>query len=219
MKSREYMTIPNKITDKSFQMIQDEIDKLAPGYQFDDPVQEAIIKRAIHTTADFDYLQNLKFSHDAIGRIQHLMQHGGTIFTDTTMALAGMNKQKLDDLGVHYHCYIRDPRVFEIAKDQGITRSMAAIELAATVPTEKLFVIGNAPTALYKILEMVQQERLDPAAVIGVPVGFVEAAESKQALYDSNIPAIVALGRKGGSNLAAALTNAILYNLNLTTEG
>ncbi|AYM02453.1 cobalt-precorrin-8 methylmutase [Levilactobacillus yiduensis] len=219
MKTRDYITVPNQITDKSFQMIQDEIDKIAPGYTFDSPVQEAIIKRAIHTTADFDYLQNLKFSHEVITKIQHLMQHGGTIFTDTTMALAGMNKRKLDELDVHYHCYIRDPRVFEIAKDQGITRSMAAIELAATVKTEKLFVVGNAPTALYKILEMVKQGRLDPAAVIGVPVGFVEAAESKQALYDSDIPAIVALGRKGGSNLAAALTNAIMYNLDLATEG
>ncbi|WP_125580350.1 cobalt-precorrin-8 methylmutase [Levilactobacillus cerevisiae] len=214
----DYITIPNQITDKSFQMIQDEIDQIDPSYTFNNPVEEAIIKRAIHTTADFDYLQNLKFSHDAVAKIQHVLLHGGTIFTDTTMALAGMNKRKLDELGVHYHCFIRDPRVFDIAKTQGITRSMAAIELAATIPTEKLFVIGNAPTALYKILEMVQQGRLNPEAVIGVPVGFVEAAESKQALYDSDLPAIVALGRKGGSNLAAALTNAILYNLDLAEK-
>ncbi|MCF6165858.1 Cobalt-precorrin-8x methylmutase [Furfurilactobacillus rossiae] len=213
MKQEKYITIPNKITDKSFVMIQDEIDKIDPNYHFNNEVEEAIIKRAIHTTADFDYLHTLKFTHDVIAKIQHVLTHQGTIFTDTTMALAGINKRKLDQLGVHYHCYIADDETFKLAADQKITRSMAAIEMAAKVQTEKLFVIGNAPTALYKILEMVRERRLDPEAVIGVPVGFVEAAESKAALEESALPAIVAEGRKGGSNLAAALTNAILYQL------
>ncbi len=211
----DYITIPNQITDKSFEMIQDEIDKIDPNYKFNSAIEEATIKRAIHTTADFDYLQNLKFTHDAITKIAHVMQNGGTIFTDTTMALAGMNKRKLDAIGCHYHCYISEPEVFARAKERGITRSMAAIEVAAEVPTEKVFVVGNAPTALYKILEMTKAGKLSPDAVIGVPVGFVEAAESKQALYESDVPAIVALGRKGGSNLAAAMVNAVLYNLNL----
>lgn len=215
MADEHYITIPNKITDKSFEMIQDEIDQIDPNFQFNSPIEEAIIKRAIHTTADFDYLKNLKFHGDAIEKIAHVMMNHGTIITDTTMALAGINKRKLDAIGCHYHCYIRDPETFALAKEQQITRSMAAIEIAAKVPTEKVFVIGNAPTALYKILEMVKENQLDLEAVIGVPVGFVEAAESKQALYESDIPAIVALGRKGGSNLAAALTNAILYNLNI----
>lgn len=211
----DYITIPNQITDKSFEMIQAEIDKIAPNYHFNSPVEEATIKRAIHTTADFDYLHNLKFTHDVLNKIAHVLTHGGTIFTDTTMALSGINKRKLDEIGCHYHCYISDSEVFARAKQQHITRSMAAIELAAEVPSEKLFVVGNAPTALYKILEMTQADKLTPTAVIGVPVGFVEAAESKQALYESQIPSIVALGRKGGSNLAAAMVNAVLYNLDL----
>ncbi|MGV0168751.1 cobalt-precorrin-8 methylmutase [Furfurilactobacillus sp. WILCCON 0119] len=213
MEHEGYNTIPNQITDKSFVMIQDEIDRLEPDYQFNNAVEEAIIKRAIHTTADFDYLHTLAFTNDVIAKIQHILTHHGAIFTDTTMALAGINKRKLDALGVDYHCFIADPRVYDIAQEKQITRSMAAIELAAEVPTEKLFIIGNAPTAVYKILEMTAAKTLTPDAVIGVPVGFVEAAESKDALMHSTIPAIVAQGRKGGSNLAAALTNAILYNL------
>lgn len=216
---RNYITIPHQITDKSFQIIQAEIDKIAPGYQFDSPLQEAVVKRAIHTTADFDYLKNLKFTHDVLDKLQHTLVNHGVIYTDTTMALAGINKRRLDQLGVSYHCLIRDPRVIKLAHEHGITRSMAAIELAAKDPHEKVFVVGNAPTALRKILEMVQSSQLQVAAVIGVPVGFVEAAESKQDLYESNIPSIVALGRKGGSNLAAALLNAVMYNTEVAKLG
>ncbi|GEK27892.1 cobalt-precorrin-8 methylmutase [Furfurilactobacillus siliginis] len=213
MEPENYITIPHKITDKSFVMIQEEIDRIDPEYTFKNPIEEAVIKRAIHTTADFDYLHTLEFTHDVIAKIQHILKNHGTIFTDTTMALAGINKRRLDDLGVHYHCYIAEPEVYKIAEERGITRSMAAIEMAAKVDTEKLFVIGNAPTAVYKILEMTRDKQLKPDAVIGVPVGFVEAAESKAALAESDIPSIAAQGRKGGSNLAAALVNAVLYNL------
>lgn len=184
-----------------------------------DPLQEAVIKRAIHTTADFDYLKNLKFTHHVLQVIQKVLLNHGVIYTDTTMALSGINKRRLDALQVGYHCLINDSRVRQIAQTNKITRSMAAIEVAANDPKEKIYIVGNAPTALYKIIEMVQQKRLQIAAVIGVPVGFVEAAESKQALFDSNIPAIVALGRKGGSNLAAALLNAIIYNTDLQELG
>lgn len=196
-------------------MIQDEIDKIDPNYTFNSPIEEQIIKRAIHTTADFDYMHSLRFTHDAIKHIKHAIMNHGTIITDTTMALSGINKRKLDQLGVNYHCFIRDPEVRELANKKGITRSMAAIEVAAELPTEKVFVVGNAPTALYKILEMIKENRLTVAAVIGVPVGFVEAKESKDELVNSDVPAIAAVGRKGGSNLAAALTNAIIYNLDL----
>ncbi|EHO47994.1 cobalt-precorrin-8 methylmutase [Lentilactobacillus kisonensis] len=213
MADEKYITIPNKITEKSFVMIQDEIDKIDPNYTFNSPIEEQIIKRAIHTTADFDYMHSLRFTHDAIKHIKHAIMNHGTIITDTTMALSGINKRKLDQLGVNYHCFIRDPEVRELANKKGITRSMAAIEVAAELPTEKVFVVGNAPTALYKILEMIKENRLTVAAVIGVPVGFVEAKESKDELVNSDVPAIAAVGRKGGSNLAAALTNAIIYNL------
>lgn len=212
---KKYITIPHKITEKSFEMIQAEIEQIDPNYTFNSEIEAAIIKRAIHTTADFDYMNNIKFTHDAIKQIHHVLTHQGTIFTDTTMALSGINKRKLDELGVAYHCYISAPEVYKVAEEKQITRSMAAIEVAAQVDTPKLFVVGNAPTALYKILEMKDEGRLNPDAVIGAPVGFVEAAESKEALYQSDIPAIVAAGRKGGSNLAAALVNAVLYNLDL----
>lgn len=219
MKKKEYLTVPAKITDKSFQLIQAEIDRIDPNYHFTDPLQEAVIKRAIHTTADFDYLKNLKFTHHVLQVIQKVLLNHGVIYTDTTMALSGINKRRLDALQVGYHCLINDSRVRQIAQTNKITRSMAAIEVAANDPKEKIYIVGNAPTALYKIIEMVQQKRLQIAAVIGVPVGFVEAAESKQALFESNIPAIVALGRKGGSNLAAALLNAIIYNTDLQELG
>lgn len=219
MKKKEYLTVPAKITDKSFQLIQAEIDRIDPNYHFTDPLQEAVIKRAIHTTADFDYLKNLKFTHHVLQVIQKVLLNHGVIYTDTTMALSGINKRRLNALQVGYHCLINDSRVRQIAQTNKITRSMAAIEVAANDPKEKIYIVGNAPTALYKITEMVQQKRLQIAAVIGVPVGFVEAAESKQALFESNIPAIVALGRKGGSNLAAALLNAIIYNTDLQELG
>lgn len=219
MKKKEYLTVPAKITDKSFQLIQAEIDRIDPNYHFTDPLQEAVIKRAIHTTADFDYLKNLKFTHHVLQVIQKVLLNHGVIYTDTTMALSGINKRRLNTLQVGYHCLINDSRVRQIAQTNNITRSMAAIEVAANDPKEKIYIVGNAPTALYKIIEMVQQKRLQIAAVIGVPVGFVEATESKQALFDSNIPAIVALGRKGGSNLAAALLNAIIYNTDLQELG
>ncbi|WP_267201081.1 cobalt-precorrin-8 methylmutase [Limosilactobacillus kribbianus] len=220
MAKKDYITVPHQITDRSFQIIQEEIDKIDPNYQFESPLQEAVMKRAIHTTADFDYLQNLKFTHGVLDKLKHALENHGTIYTDTTMALSGINKRRLDKLGVSYHCLIRDPRVIEMAQEKGITRSMAAVEVAAQEDApEKVFIIGNAPTALCKILEMVKEDRLQVAAVIGVPVGFVEAAESKQALYESNIPAIVALGRKGGSNLAAALINAVMYNMDIEKLG
>lgn len=219
MKKKNYLTVPAKITDKSFQLIQAEIDRINPNYHFTDHLQEAVVKRAIHTTADFDYLKNLKFTHQVLQVIQKVLLNHGAIYTDTTMALSGINKRRLDVLQVDYNCLINDLRVRQIAQTKKITRSMAAIEVAANDPKEKIYIVGNAPTALYKIIEMVQQKKLQIAAVIGVPVGFVEAVESKQSLFESNIPAIVALGRKGGSNLAAALLNAIIYNTDLQELG
>lgn len=168
----------------------------------------------IHTSADFDYLKNLVFSNDVISELEKFFLGGdGTIFTDTTMALSGINKRLLDKLGIRYECYIADPEVAEQAKAKGMTRSMAGIERAATISGPKLFVIGNAPTAIFKLLELHKQGELNTVAVIGAPVGFVGAAESKEALFESDLPAIIARGRKGGSNVAAAIINAMLYQL------
>lgn len=211
-----YMKDPKGIETESFIMIQDIINEINPTYEFNNIVEEMVIKRAIHTSADFDYLDNLKFTHNVLEEIKAFFENGqGTIYTDTTMALSGINKRVLDKLGISYKCFISDPEIVRIAKEKQITRSMAAVEHAATIPGDKLFVIGNAPTAIYKILEMVASKELEVIAVVGAPVGFVGAAESKEDLFESDIPAIVARGRKGGSNIAAAIINAIIYQLDV----
>lgn len=208
-----YIKNPKTIEDRSFEIIQEIIEENYPYYSFNNEIEESIIKRAIHTSADFDYLHNLVFKENAITRIRETIRNGGKIFTDTNMALSGINKRLLQQMGCEYNCYVSDERAAAIAHEKGITRSMAAIELAAQQEGAKIFVLGNAPTAIYKILEMVKSGELDVEAVIGVPVGFVGAAESKEDLLNSEIPAIVARGRKGGSNVAAAIVNAILYTM------
>ncbi|EAD5681491.1 cobalt-precorrin-8 methylmutase [Listeria innocua] len=208
-----YIKNPAKIEEKSFEIIQQIIDDIRPDYTFQNKLEEAIIKRAIHTTADFDYLDSLVFQQDVIQKIIHVLKNKGTIFTDTNMALSGINKRLLDELGCSYHCYVSDPETIEIAKQHGITRSMAGIKLASLKDGPKIFVLGNAPTAVYKIIEMTGSGQLHADAVVAVPVGFVGAAECKEEILETDIPAIVARGRKGGSNLAAAIINAILITM------
>ena len=193
-----YLKAAHKIEEASFSKIQEIIDQEHPDIHFSDPFEEAVLKRVVFTSADFDYLK-------------------GTIFTDTTMVLGGFNKKLLDDLGVSYRCLVNEPAVFQEAKEKGITRSMAAVEYAAKVDGPKLFVFGNAPTSIFKVLDMVEEGSLQPDAVVGVPVGFVGAAESKLKLHESSVPSIAALGQKGGSTIAAAVVNAILYQLKLDT--
>ena len=209
----EYVKNPMMIESKSFEIIQGIIDEIRPGYEFKNEIEEKIIKRAIHTTADFEYLDILKISDEAVSAIVDALKNKATIFTDTNMALSGINKRKLDALGCEYKCLVADSEVADIAKEKGITRSMAAVEVAANTEGRKLFVLGNAPTALYKVMEMKNEGTLDVDAVVGVPVGFVGAAESKDELEKTNIPYIISKGRKGGSNLAAAIINAILYSM------
>ncbi|WP_042349368.1 cobalt-precorrin-8 methylmutase [Bacillus massiliigorillae] len=208
-----YIKNPKAIEEKSFEMIQEIITETEPDYRFRNRDEELIIKRVIHTSADFEYLHTLVFKDDVIDRIRKTIREGGHIFTDTNMALSGINKRALQQYGCTYNCFVNDDRAAAIAKETGITRSMAAIQLAAQQEGPKLFVLGNAPTAAYKIMEMVEAGELEVEAVIGVPVGFVGAAESKEDLLQSGIPAIVARGRKGGSNVAAAIVNAILYSM------
>lgn len=208
-----YITQPQNIEDRSFEIIQEIIDEIRPDYEFVDELQEKIIKRCVHTSADFDWLDILKFSGGVNQTLLTAFQNGATIYTDTNMVLSGMNKTRLDKLGCQYRCYVADPITREIAHAKGITRSMAAVEQAATEEGEKIFVFGNAPTALFRLLELYQAGKLKPAAVVGVPVGFVGAAESKDALMQSDLPYIAAVGRKGGSNIAAAIINALLYSM------
>ena len=204
-----YIQQPQAIERKSFEIISDIIAETRPEYRFDSPLHEAIIKRVIHTTADFEWLDILWFAPDALARLTEALSRPCTLYTDTTMALSGINKNLLATFGGECRCYISDPRVVREAKAQGMTRSMAAVDIAVQEAGDKVFVFGNAPTALFRLLE---HKGVEVGGVVGVPVGFVGAAESKDALSKSGLPGIAALGRKGGSNVAAAICNALLYD-------
>lgn len=204
-----YIQQPQAIEAKSFVIIDEIVRETRPEYRFASELHEAVIKRVIHTTADFDWLDILWFSEHALDNLCAALRSGCTIYTDTTMALSGINKTLLASFGGECRCYISHPHVVHQAKELAITRSMAAVDLAMQEEGEKIFVFGNAPTALFRLLEKATQVR----AVVGVPVGFVGAEESKDALIASDLPAIAARGRKGGSNVAAAIVNAVLYHL------
>lgn len=199
---------PMEIEKRSFEIITELLGerKLAPE-------NELVIKRVIHTTADFDYADNLAFSPDAVAKGIAALKNGCHIVTDTTMALSGINKTILGKLGGQVHCYIADPDVAEEAKARGITRSAVSMEKAAQLEQPCIFAIGNAPTALFALHELIAAGKLAPALVIGVPVGFVNVVESKETIMQDKVPYIVARGRKGGSNVAAAICNALLYQI------
>ncbi len=204
-----YIQQPQQIEKNSFEIISRLICGSRPDYRFVDADQEAVIKRVIHTTADFEWLDILHFSPDVLRLIRDGILRGSTLYTDTTMALSGINKPRLAQYGSECRCYVSDPRTVQMAKAQQITRSMAAVDLALQEPGEKIFVFGNAPTALFRLMA----HQYAPIAVVGVPVGFVGAEESKSALINSGLNCIAAKGRKGGSNIAAAIINAILYRM------
>ena len=175
--------------------------------------QAPAVKRVIHTTADFDYADNLVFSPDAVRLGLKALKSGCDIVTDTQMARAGINKTILGKLGGQVHCFMSDPDVAEEAKARGITRAAVSMEKAAGLQTPCIFAIGNAPTALISLHELMEAGKLAPALIIGVPVGFVNVVESKELILADGAPHIVARGRKGGSNVAAAICNALLYQL------
>ena len=178
-----------------------------------DPENELVIKRVIHTTADFDYVQNLIFSEHAVRKGIEALRGGCDIVTDTQMARSGINKTILSKLGGQVHCFMSDPDVAAEAKERGITRAIVSMERAAKLPKPCIFAIGNAPTALISLHEQMEAGTLNPALIVGVPVGFVNVVESKELIIASNVPHIVARGRKGGSNVAAAICNAMLYQI------
>ena len=178
-----------------------------------DPENELVIKRVIHTSADFDYVQNLVFSEHAVAKGIEALRGGCDIVTDTQMARAGINKTILSKLGGQAHCFMSDPDVAEEAKERGVTRAIVSMERAAKLPKPCIFAIGNAPTALISLHEQMQAGKLTPALIIGVPVGFVNVVESKELIIGSAVPHIVARGRKGGSNVSAAICNAMLYQI------
>ena len=174
---------------------------------------ELVIKRVIHTTADFDYADNLVFSDHAVTKGIEALRAGCDIVTDTQMAKAGINKTILASLGGEVHCFMSDPDVAAEAKSRGVTRAWVSMEKAAQLKKPCIFAIGNAPTALFSICDLMRAGALAPEMVIGVPVGFVNVVEAKEALMRTVPHYIVARGRKGGSNVAAAIVNAALYQL------
>ena len=199
---------PMDIEKRSFEIITENL-----GDRKFLPEEEPIIKRAIHTTADFDYADNLVFSKDAVKRGLLALKNGCDIVTDTQMAKAGINKTVLEKLGGTVHCFMSDEDVAKEAKERGITRAIVSMERAAKLRKPCIFAIGNAPTALITLKELLDAKKMEPALIIGVPVGFVNVVESKELIISSSAPYIVARGRKGGSNVAAAICNALLYQI------
>ena len=206
MKIELQKVLPEEIEKRSFEIIGEELGTLEL-----DPLEEPVIKRVIHTTADFEYLENLKFSEDAVSKGIEALKKGAVIVTDTQMARAGINKGTLEALGGEALCFMADSDVAEIAKTNGTTRATASMDKAAKLERPIIFAIGNAPTALVRLYELIQEGQLKPELIIGVPVGFVNVVESKELIMELDIPFIVAKGRKGGSNVAAAICNAMLY--------
>lgn len=206
-----YIKDPQAIETVSFQMIDEIVSKDFGGYPSEDKLYQAILRRVIHTSADFDYVKNLHFSETVLERLTSAFDAPLTIYTDTNMALSGINKTALKQLGAEVKCYVADEVTAQMAKERQMTRSMAAVLRAVEDSGRKLFVFGNAPTALFQTMELYEQIKDQLVAIVGVPVGFVGAAESKDALKESDIPGISALGRKGGSNVAAAIVNAVMY--------
>ena len=202
---------PMDIEKRSFAIITELL-----GDRRLDPEKELVIKRVIHTTADFDYVDNLAFSDHAVQKAIAALRAGCDIVTDTQMAKAGINKTILASLGGEVHCFMSDADVAAEAKERGVTRAFVSMERAAALPKPCIFAIGNAPTALFSLEALMEAGKLHPALIIGVPVGFVNVVESKERLFavceKHGVPAIVAMGRKGGSNVAAAICNALIYS-------
>ena len=200
---------PAEIEKRSFEIITEELGDtiLIPG-------TEPIVKRCIHTSADFDYVDNLVFSDHVVERALKALRGGASIVTDTQMGKSGINKKKLAEYGGHVYCFMSDEDVAEAAKKGGTTRAQASMDKAAGLSEKLIFAIGNAPTALVRLYELIKEGKINPELIIGVPVGFVNVVQSKElTLGLKDTPYIVAKGRKGGSNIAACICNALLYML------
>jgi precorrin-8X/cobalt-precorrin-8 methylmutase len=206
--------LPMDIEKRSFEIITEELGQLKL-----DPEKESIIKRVIHTSADFDYARNLRFSGHVVEDTLAVLKQGGfTIVTDTKMANVGINKTALAKLGGTAVCFMSDPDVAARAKEAHSTRAAACMEKACTLEGPVIIAVGNAPTALVRLDELIREGKIKPALVIGVPVGFVNVVQSKEIIMQSGVPYIVAVGRKGGSNVAASICNALMYKLTATKE-
>lgn len=199
---------PQDIEKRSFEIITAELGERT----FPDGIAQ-VVKRVIHTTADFDYANNLVFSPDVIEKAKAALLSGATVVTDTNMALSGISKPTLSKIGAKALCLMADTEVAAEAKTRGVTRAVVSMEHAAKLPGPLIFAVGNAPTALIRLHELIEAGELSPALIIGVPVGFVNVVEAKELFIGGKTPYIIARGRKGGSNVAASIVNALLYQL------
>lgn len=197
---------PTEIEKRSMEIITSELG----GRTWPEP-EFSVDKRCIHTSADFDYADHLVFSENSTKIAMEAIKRGATIVTDTQMAAAGINKKTLAKFGGSVRCFMSDDDVALEAKERGVTRASICMERGAKIEGPVIFAIGNAPTALIRLYEMIQEKTVDPALIIGVPVGFVNVVESKELIMKAGVPYIVARGRKGGSNIAATICNALMY--------
>ena len=209
MENIEYVR-PQDIEKRSFAIISQELEEKGIVLPKE---QELVTKRAIHTSADFDYAENLVFSEGAVEHAMDAIRRGTPIVTDTQMGKAGINKRKLAEFGSEVYCFMSDEDVAAAAKANGTTRAAASMDKAAALGRDVIFAVGNAPTALVRLYELIEDGKLSPELIIGVPVGFVNVVQSKELIMQADVPYIVARGRKGGSNIAACICNALLYNM------
>lgn len=196
---------PHEIEQLSFEIIDAE----AGPHDFS-PEQWSIVRRMIHTSADFDYKTDIRLHPMAVEIGIAVIRSGGTIFTDTNMARTGIRARDLDRFGVTSQCLMASDRIARFAAEQGITRARAAVDAVADDLKNAIYVVGNAPTALLRLIELIRQGVAHPALIVGLPVGFVNAAESKAELLELDTPYITNVGRKGGSNVAASVVNALI---------
>ena len=209
MEHIEYLR-PDEIEKRSFEIISEELEKRGIVIPAD---KEAVTKRVIHTTADFEYADTMCFSERAVETAKKLLAKGAHIVTDTQMALAGINKKALARHGGEARCFMADERVAALARERGVTRAAVSMEMAAGLEGPVIVAVGNAPTALLRLYEMIRKEIWRPAFIIGAPVGFVNVEAAKEQIMKTDVPFIVNRGRKGGSNVAAAICNAIMYDM------
>ncbi len=198
---------PSEIEKRSFEIIEKELEVEL------DPTLAPIIKRVIHTTADFSYVDNLCFSENVVEDTLKALREGASIVTDTNMGKSGINKTRLAKYGGSVHCLMADEDVALKAKKENTTRAAISMEKTASMNEDFIYAIGNAPTALIRLYEMIREGKVKPKLIIGVPVGFVNVVEAKELIMSTNVPYIVARGRRGGSNVAAAICNALIYQL------
>ncbi len=210
MEKTNYINLsPTGIENDSMDIISRELSHLTIPEELD-----AIVKRIIHTSADFEYARLFEAHPKAVELAHKALKSGCKIYADTTMIIAGISKPSLSKLNCTVNCFVHDEEVVKTAKEKGITRSICGIDKAASDSDYKIYVIGNAPTALVRICELAKEGKINPDLVIGVPVGFVGASESKEMLRDSGLPYMIVRGRKGGSTIGVAIVNALLYQLN-----